>query len=421
MPWWICNWPTLQIAYSTIEKGNIHFDLSTNLPGLSNISGKLQPLADQKCHGGFPIGRPSRLHIPQYKIPKFPFTMNGLSLDAVSVICEFLYVHEHVAWMQCGRRWWVEGRRLCMWRTVYHHPSTTGRDIQYVHPAWRTMVRRFGDLLYHGSPEIGHCPRLHTLFLPCGIPSNLYDMTSLQRLTLYDAHETHDWSRLSHLTQLTRLTLQHAQIGELTPLQKLSQLTHLSLYHVQHARVDLTPLSTLTQLQHLCLDRMLDVTAVTPLKPLVNLRRLFLSYTDVQSLEALSQMKKLEILHLYHTSIRDLNPLSTLTSLTELNLSYCTKLYDLSPLSTLCQLQYLRADHTRACLVPGLSTLTRLRCLNACYDLPVPREIFREMHQLVYVCLSAHRETMNQPAQLAEEIRIYSPQLTSIFVDLNMV
>jgi hypothetical protein len=43
------------------------FRVSTNLPGLPNISGTLPPLADQKCHGGFPIGRPSRLYIPQYK------------------------------------------------------------------------------------------------------------------------------------------------------------------------------------------------------------------------------------------------------------------------------------------------------------------------------------------------------------------
>jgi hypothetical protein len=102
-----------------------------------------------------------------------------------------------------------------------------------------------------------------------------------------------------------------------------------------------------------------QVSDLSPLAELKNLRSLDLNLTQVSDLSPLAELKKLEELVLYATQVSDLSPLAELKSLIVLELSN-TQVSDLSPLAELKNLAGLGLDGT---LVSDLSPLAELKNL----------------------------------------------------------
>jgi len=105
-----------------------------------------------------------------------------------------------------------------------------------------------------------------------------------------------------------------------------------------------------------------NISDLSPLSGLANLRRLDLDGTEVRDLSALSRLANLERLQIAGTQISDVSPLSGLTNLRVLSL-FGTQVADLSPLSGLTHLDWLDLSRTPISYVSTLSHLTDLQGL----------------------------------------------------------
>jgi hypothetical protein len=116
---------------------------------------------------------------------------------------------------------------------------------------------------------------------------------------------------------VTWLDLSGNQISDITPLSELTELRQLFL--VNNQIIDLTPLSGLTNLETLDLYRN-QITDITPLSGLKNLGGafggLFLGRNQIVDISSLSSLTKLEWLELNNNLITDFTPLESLTNLT---------------------------------------------------------------------------------------------------------
>ena len=102
---------------------------------------------------------------------------------------------------------------------------------------------------------------------------------------------------------------------------------------------DVSPLKDLTNLRRLDLDD-LQISDVSPLKDLTNLTYLDLDGNQISDLSPLSTLRNLTELDLDGNEVSDLSPLSVLTNLIELDL-HDNQISDVSPLSTLVNLTVL--------------------------------------------------------------------------------
>jgi internalin A len=223
------------------------------------------------------------------------------------------------------------------------------------------MVRRFAGVKLSQSAYLtSDCTRLESLCLMRGIPPDLTAMTSLQRLTLYDAHQTYDWRGLSALTKLTDLTLREVHIRNVAPLQNMLDLKHLSL---EVSDVSIGTLSTLTQLETLDVSNSKLLSSLDALKPLVNLTRLCVHHTDISDITALAGMTKLERLDVSYTFLWDLDALASCVQLRQIYADY-TRIHTIKVLSHLTQLEILSLNHSHEQDLWSLSTVTSLTYLS---------------------------------------------------------
>ena len=89
-----------------------------------------------------------------------------------------------------------------------------------------------------------------------------------------------------------------------------------------------------------------QVSDLTPLAGLKNLRGLDLNETKVSDLSPLAGLKNLESLYLTQTKVSDLSPLAGLKNLKRFKLNQ-TEVSDLSPLADMKSLLYLYLDQTK--------------------------------------------------------------------------
>ncbi|KAL0217441.1 hypothetical protein RCL1_008022 [Eukaryota sp. TZLM3-RCL] len=166
-----------------------------------------------------------------------------------------------------------------------------------------------------------------------------------------------DWDKLGEVKELG--------LGgnrELTCLEGIQLFTGLTTLALNSTNVsNVSPLSSLTNLRELDLNST-NVSTVSPLSSLTNLRELYLSSTNVSDVSPLSSLTKLTTLGLSSTNVSDVSPLSSLTKLRELYLS-STNVSDVSPLSSLTKLTTLDVDSTNVSDVSPLSSLTELTTL----------------------------------------------------------
>ena len=121
---------------------------------------------------------------------------------------------------------------------------------------------------------------------------------------------------------------------------------------------DLSALSGLTNLRSLNLF-LTNISDLSALSGLTNLTELDLSGTNISDLSALSGLTNLTWLDLSVTNISDLSALSGLTNLTELDL-FLTNISDLSALAGLTDLERLYLSETNISDLSALSGLTNL-------------------------------------------------------------
>jgi len=160
---------------------------------------------------------------------------------------------------------------------------------------------------------------------------------------------------------VTHLDLVSNEITDLSPLRVLTNLKELSLWGNQVS--DLSPLSYLTNLRVLSLQYN-QITDISPLSNLTNLVRLDLSDNQFTNIAPLSSLTNLEDLRLWqsHHLDGDISILSNLTNLTFLSLgSY--QITDFSPIKNLVNLDYLGLDNTYQ--LEDLSFINNLRNLTA--------------------------------------------------------
>jgi len=142
---------------------------------------------------------------------------------------------------------------------------------------------------------------------------------------------------------VTELNLSRNQISDLTPLSELTELRQLNL--LLNPISDIAPLSELQQL-NLSQNAFSDtaISDITPLSNLVNLQRLELSWNKISDITPLSNLVNLGNnngwLDLSGNQINDISPLSELAELKIIFL-VSNKITDLLPFKQLTELQWL--------------------------------------------------------------------------------
>ena len=132
------------------------------------------------------------------------------------------------------------------------------------------------------------------------------------------------------------------QVSDLTPLVELKQLKDLGLYNTSAS--DLAPLAKLPNLRWLWLNGT-QVSDLTPLAKLTSLERLELNDTPVNDLRPLAKLTRLEYVSCRRSPVSDLAPLRNLTNLDRLELND-TPVCDLTPLTELKSLGMLDLTNT---------------------------------------------------------------------------
>ena len=139
---------------------------------------------------------------------------------------------------------------------------------------------------------------------------NLTDISKLTNLTYLDLSDNkiNDLSPLSGLINLQKLNLSGNEIDDLSPLNKLVNLTYLNLsgttktsyYDTREYKInDLSPLRELTGLTELYLDFHDGIKDLSPLKGLINLKRLQVGSPVIPLMEELPYSAQLEPYYMY--------------------------------------------------------------------------------------------------------------------------
>ena len=196
-------------------------------------------------------------------------------------------------------------------------------------------------------------------------PITVEEMERLEELDLPDAG-IGDLTALQFATNLERLYIgdwhkKGNQVSDLSPIAGLVNLRELRLD--ENPISDLSPLKNLKNLTHL-VCRETPVSDLSPLAGLINLRLIFLNETsNISDLSPLSRVINLEVLHLTGNKVSDLSPLAELNSLRDL-LIWGNPVTDLSPLTQLPKLTQLNICGTD---LPDLTPVTTLPKLTELY------------------------------------------------------
>ncbi|MCR8629948.1 leucine-rich repeat domain-containing protein [Paenibacillus radicis (ex Xue et al. 2023)] len=169
---------------------------------------------------------------------------------------------------------------------------------------------------------------------------------------------------LENLTNLKKIVLNDNPLKDINPLRELTNLEELYLtrFALMDAKnrnefSDLTPLAKLSRLSVLEINS--SIKDLTPLKELINLKKLSLFWNEISNISALQGLTQLTELNLSGNKINDINALRGLTNLTSLDL-YNNEISDISTLKGLTQLKILRLSSNKINDVSALQSLTNL-------------------------------------------------------------
>ncbi|MYC59758.1 MAG: hypothetical protein F4X09_06125 [Gammaproteobacteria bacterium] len=154
------------------------------------------------------------------------------------------------------------------------------------------------------------------------------------------------------------LGLSSNDISDVSPLADLTNLRRMNVWGNDIG--DISPLSELINLEYLKLDRN-KIEDISPLSGLVSLNNLILSFNDITDISALSGLNNLRELWLDGNDISDISPLASLTSLVSLNLS----LNDITEIAALSGLTELTTLYLRGNLLDDSSTGRHIAALES--------------------------------------------------------
>lgn len=224
-----------------------------------------------------------------------------------------------------------------------------------------------------GSGERDNLPPLKEAEVPSITIQGVEYSTDLRELDLSDAYLTNvDIEPLCYMINLVDLTLPaQSEITDISPIAGLTELRVLKIQNTDGARLyldDLSPLAGLVNLEQLRIDTH-GIPNFDWAENMTNLQSLVCYGNDAvyTTLDPLKNLTKLERLRLPNTSDNvgacDIQGLTGLTSLTDLEVN-CT-VQDFSPLQNLTKLQrlmiYKGYSIEGSTSLEGLKSLTNLR------------------------------------------------------------
>ncbi|MDF2651684.1 MAG: hypothetical protein K0Q73_7489, partial [Paenibacillus sp.] len=142
-------------------------------------------------------------------------------------------------------------------------------------------------------------------------------------------------------------------VSDLSPLSNLKKLKEIRILYSQVQ--DITPLEALTNLESLYLDGNF-VSDLTPLKNLSNLKILYLANNNISDLAPLHALNSLELLNLEDNFIENLEGVWDLPKLFRLNLNG-NLINDLTPITSISSLKSLSINYTQVTDISPLQTL----------------------------------------------------------------
>ena len=184
----------------------------------------------------------------------------------------------------------------------------------------------------------------------------IQDLTGLQFATNLDRLILGEWWREDNVNQ----------ISDLSPIAGLTNLRELRLD--KNPVSDLSPLKSLKSLISLGFDRtQTRISDLSPLAGLINLEGISFSHGDVSDLSPIAGLINLRTFHAVDNPISDLSPFAGLTKL-ELITIYSAKLSDLSPLAGLTGLKELHLPDNDISDISPLAGLTGLNRLGLAHN-----------------------------------------------------
>ncbi|MBN1974208.1 MAG: hypothetical protein JW787_11250 [Sedimentisphaerales bacterium] len=195
----------------------------------------------------------------------------------------------------------------------------------------------------------------------------LEKLTNLQQLRLsalrYPENAIPEWMKI--LAKLGIFDINKRFALDLSPLKKLQNLQSLTIVSTQIKNYK--PLFSLKKLQRLNLSmRSKDdhgmIADLVPIKELINLQSLELSFTNISDLEPIKEFKYLQLLDLYETQVSDLEPIKNLSNLQYLDISG-TQVSNIEHLRGLTKLQRMNLIGTPVSDLESLKNLTQLKTL----------------------------------------------------------
>ena len=192
-------------------------------------------------------------------------------------------------------------------------------------------------------------------------PITVAEMEGLKKLEL-QSRGIQDLTGLQFATNMDRLVLapwgeEGNQVSDLSPIAGLVNLKVLDLFGNNVS--DLSPLAGLINLEWLTFERN-NVSDLLPLAGLINLRFLGFSKGNVSDLSPLAGLINLEGLKFHDGNVSDLSPLAGLVNLKRVD-SWNSPLSDLSPLAGLTKLEKIDFCHGDISDLTPLAGLTGLK------------------------------------------------------------
>ncbi len=167
-----------------------------------------------------------------------------------------------------------------------------------------------------------------------------------------------DLTGLQFATNLRRfLRLDDNEISDLSPLAGLINLRELWLE--KNPLSDISPVRSLTNLTHLDIDHN-KVSDISPVRNLTNLTHLEIDNSEVSDISSVRNLINLTHLAFDHTLVSDLSPVRGLTNLTHIDFRD-TLISDLSPVAGLINLRGLGFSHENLSDLSPLAGLINLR------------------------------------------------------------
>ena len=131
---------------------------------------------------------------------------------------------------------------------------------------------------------------------------------------------------------------------DLTDISQLASLTNLKKLNISNNMInDISVLSNLTNLEELYIDSNL-ITDISPLSSLTNLKILDIGTNNIQDISPIGNITSLQELSMQWLDVKDISCLQSLTNLKKLDISN-TIVENLSPLSSLTGLETVSYTH----------------------------------------------------------------------------